>query len=344
GPAGPAAGPASHPHGGAANAGTATARAAHAPWPPGTQIPMRILAVASPAAAGGFAPTTIPAPSPGPVIAGIVTAAHPNGAPVVAFGQGSVVLNGVAPMAVGTAVTAEIAGPLAPPAHGAASPGERASAPTWQALGDAIAALREEGTGAGRLTPTPLPVPRADTQLATQIVSIVNALRSGDIKGWLCDGALRAIERARPGLAQRVSDEFARGAQAADEPAGDWRVFTLPFVTGAEVAAIRLYLRPRRDADAEAGDGEPGTRFVLDARLTTLGRLQLDGLIRRKAHQFDLFLRTEQPLPDDQRSDIRGLFAEALAITGYRGRLIFQSTPPGFVDPPAAPLPLEMDA
>jgi len=324
-------------------AGAATG-ANRAPWPPGAQVPMRILAVVSPAATTSPALTTVPGASMGPVIGGIVTAGHPNGAPVVAFGQGSVVLNGVAPMAVGTAVTVEIAGPVALPAHGAANPDERSSAPIWRALGEAIVALRDEATNAARPTPTPLPVPRADAQLATQIVSIMSALRSGDIKGWLGDGALRAIDRARPGLAQRVSDEFARTGRSADEPAGDWRVFTLPFMTGAAVDAIRLYLRPRRDAEAEAGDGEPGTRFVLDARLTTLGRLQLDGLIRRKARQFDLFLRTEQPLPGEQQSDIRILFAEALAITGYRGRLVFQYTPPGFVDPPATPNALEMDA
>ncbi len=180
--------------------------------------------------------------------------------------------------------------------------------------------------------------------MVANLVAVLAGLRAGNIRGWLNEGTLRAIERARPGLGGRVSDEFARAAPKADDSPADWRVQTLPLLHAGTIEPIRLYHRPAPEDEPNGDDA--GTRFVLEARLQRQGRLQLDGLLRRPARQFDLFVRTERPLPANQRNDIRILFAEALALTGYRGRIAFQAAPPNFVEPTPAAVAatLEMDA
>jgi hypothetical protein len=105
---------------------------------------------------------------------------------------------------------------------------------------------------------------------------------------------------------------------SADAATGEWQVFTLPLISGDAVRPLRLYLR-RRDAKNDArGDGK---RFVVEAELSRLGPVQLDGLLREP--RLDLVVRSHARLPDALRGESAKIFHAACAAQGLTGDLVF---------------------
>jgi hypothetical protein len=334
--------------------GKPAAAAAPTTLPSGSQLTLRIVAVqpamvAPPAGeAASFEPTALAA---GRTLRGTVIGATPNGQPILRTAAGVLTLaTAAATLPRGTALTVEIAGaPTLPPAPPLAAPAVAPGIPLpgedilgfsrWPALAEAVEALRAADPAAARQLAEAV-LPRPDARLTTAVLFFLSALRGGDVRGWLGDGLARSLNRTRPDLSTRLADDFRVLARAADEPASnDWRVTQVPLFTGAEIELIRLWTR-RHDDPADDDDDNPqrqDQRFVVDVSLSRLGRLQLDGLVRDAGRRLDLIVRSASPLPPAIRNHIRGLFADAGALTGLNGGVGFQAAPPNFVDVAAEP-------
>ncbi len=70
---------------------------------------------------------------------------------------------------------------------------------------------------------------------------------------------------------------------------------------------------------------------MIEASLSRLGDIQLDGLVRQL--RFDLMVRTQAPLPRTMRLDIEALFDNANEQFGVHGAIKFQVLPRFPVDP-----------
>jgi hypothetical protein len=209
----------------------------------------------------------------------------------------------------------------------------------WPALTEAVEALAAADPTAARHLIAAL-LPRLDARLATTVLFFLSALRGGDVRGWLGDAAVRALNRTRPDLSTRLGDDFRKLGRAADEPVStDWRITPVPLFTGAEIELIRLWTRRHDDPAGDDDDNRRSQdqRFVVDVSLSRLGRLQLDGLVRDAGRRLDLIVRTESPLAPAMRDHIRGLFGDTGALTGLTGGVGFQAAPPNFVDVAAEP-------
>jgi hypothetical protein len=79
---------------------------------------------------------------------------------------------------------------------------------------------------------------------------------------------------------------------------------------------------------------DSGERFLLDIELSQLGPLQFDGLVKRKAKNFDLIIRSEQPLPAEMRRDIDSLFLQSLVSFGLQGSVAFMPGAAKIATPP----------
>ena len=100
----------------------------------------------------------------------------------------------------------------------------------------------------------------------------------------------------------------------------------LPFLDGAELVPLRLFLRHHTDEEPSAdGDRRLGLRFVLEAELSRLGLIQLDGLVRGRI--FDLVVRSPRALDPNLQRDLRAIFAGAAVAASFSGKLDFQSSP-----------------
>jgi len=160
---------------------------------------------------------------------------------------------------------------------------------------------------------------------------------------------VRGLERAGgKAVAERLKGDLDSLAEQAGRPVGnggDWRAYTMPFLGGGIVDPIRLFVR-RGDGDdgkGKAGGTGDGQRFVVDLNLSRLGRLQLDGLVRREDKLFDLIIRTAEALPQQMRHDILGIFAGSSELVGTKGSVSFQAGGRWMEFPPAPPEPTRIE-
>jgi hypothetical protein len=198
----------------------------------------------------------------------------------------------------------------------------------WPALEEAVRGLQQHDPGTlqtllGRAIPQPGP------QLGASLLFLFSALRGGDLRNWLGDTAMAALERHSRGALGRLSQDFAHLHQLAqDDPATDWRAFFLPIQTQDRVEQIRMYLRNRRKRKKR---DDNATRWIVEADLSQIGPIQIDGLLRPK--RVDLVLRTHSPLSDAMQRDIHAIFVGAAEASGFAGTLQFQAVPSFPIDP-----------
>jgi hypothetical protein len=192
----------------------------------------------------------------------------------------------------------------------------------WPALDDALAALDRAAPGLASQLRADL-APAAPPRLAAALLFFMGVLQGdanwpGDGMGAALTSAGRADLRAR--LAKDLGD---LRQQATQSTQGDWRIFTLPVLDEAAIRPIRLYVRNPGDGKS-GGQGQQGSRFVLDLDMSRLGPLQLDGLVR--GPRFDLVLRSHEPFDPAMKAEIGMLFHNALEGSGLSGDVAFVNT------------------
>ncbi len=312
-------------------------------FPAGSGLELRVVTVNVPASL----PQSLTPPlaqgrislAPGAQLTGVASGSHGVGQTLVQTHAGPVTLPTQQPLPVGTEVRFEVVSLQTPSSvQGQHGPQHMTAMPVlegeWFAFEDALTALRDAAPGAHQHI-LQAALPRADTQLATNVLFFLSALRGGDIKNWLGDGPMRILDRVRPDLAGRLRTDLTQMTRTVEDPAsGDWRLHGVPFLHGEELDRIQLLIRDRDAEDGEDDDGHGGTRFVVDLNLSKLGHLQIDGLVGENDKRLDLVLRTDDPLKPNMREDIRRLFHDALDLTGLEGSVGFKAAPGNFVDIP----------
>ncbi|MBL6930497.1 MAG: hypothetical protein ISR46_03275 [Rhodospirillales bacterium] len=310
--------------------------------PPGSQLSVKISSVqlpnpaaasTSPAAPAG--PGANPTLSAGSSLSGSVTGSTPSGHPIVQTRAGVFALTTQTVVPRGSVVTFEVVNTPSPPLiKPGAAPMLHESlfiSRKWPALEQVVQVLHEVNPAtAQQLVNTILP--RPDAGLTSGLIFFLTALRGGDLLSLIGEAPLRMIERNRPNLAGRMTEDFTALSRIADEPGpGDWRVALIPINTGAEIEQIRLLMRQHAGEEGEDAGPADG-RFVVDVELTSLGRLQLDGLVRNNGKSLDLIIRSEKPLSETMHNDIRTIFLDAADLTGLKGGVNFQAAPANFID------------
>ncbi len=277
----------------------------------------------------------------GQTLTGVVTGATSGGQTIIQTPTGPIALATQAALPTGTQVSLEV---ISPPAIGDTSAADAVArrlgqmileTRSWPSLEDAAQVLREASPAAAQQLLNVLP--RADASLTANLLFFIVALRGGDLRAWLGDAPLRALERGRPNVLQRLKEDFANlGRLADDDRANDWRSTPVPFVNGQQIEQIRMSVRRDDDQTDEDSAGRgAGVRFVIDLDLSKLGRLQMDGFVEEKMKHFNLIVRTDKKLPSGFENGIRTIFMEVNEATGIKGGLSFQAAPPNFVE--AAP-------
>ncbi|MGM0560782.1 MAG: hypothetical protein ACQETX_06925 [Pseudomonadota bacterium] len=181
----------------------------------------------------------------------------------------------------------------------------------------------------------PTPGPSLAGGLAGFLAALSNPQRTS---AWLST-LLRQLpdaQQATPDQRERLGQdlEWLRHLSGRTDSEG-WRFYMIPLQHEQRLDFLRLHLRQDqgRQADDEAEDAP--TRFVVDVDFTKLGPLQLDGLL---AHgNFELVLRSRQPLPQSLQDSLAEVLWAAGASSGLESRLSFQS------DGDWAPLPPPAD-
>lgn len=273
-------------------------------------------------------------PAAPPILHGSVIAHPPNGHAVVQTPIGTVALAVQADLPVGSGLRLEVVGPPLPPPPppAAAARPEGLTAAGWPALTEASEILVGDRQALDQLMRA---IPQAGPRLAASLSVFAAAQRSGDIRAVLGEGTTKALDKAgRKDVADRLKVDLEDLSADSSRPLGgaEWRGYTLPFMNGGVVDPIRLFVRSGGEDGKRSGGTGNEQRFVLDFSLSNLGRLQLDGLVRREEKLFDLIVRTADPLEESVRRDIMVIFADASELGGTKGCVAFH-TGGRWVDP-----------
>ena len=199
----------------------------------------------------------------------------------------------------------------------------------WGSLQQALSTLQQHDPGAAMSLMNNLPQPGPKLTATMMFFFAAMTGPNGSLRGWIGDRAANSLaglgDADGPGGLKRLDGDFGhlRG-MAADERPDGWRVMAMPFNMGDKIEQLQLGWR-HGDQENENGEKEdPGTRFLLDLSFSEVGHTQLDGLVKGEDNKFDLIIRTENPLKPENRDDIRGIFRDALQISGYKGNMVFQ--------------------
>lgn len=202
----------------------------------------------------------------------------------------------------------------------------------WTALEDVIDLARNTNPQlAAQLTSTV--IPNTGPTLTSGIALFLAFLTRGQLPEWLGTDVVRLMESTnRQALLSRLGDDFNQMVRLAGEPtSSDWRIAMLPLLHDGHLHQVRLYLRERNRGRGKGDGKNEGTRFVVEASLSHLGDIQLDGLVRKK--RFDLMVRTQTVLPRHMRTEISALFLHANEEFGIQGQINFQVQSHFLVDP-----------
>lgn len=283
-----------------------------------------------------------------------VLAHPPGGNAVVQTAIGTLAVPTYSDLPTGTQLLLEVVGKPLPPLPTAVttppSPQPGLTSQGWPALSQALDVLATANQPQA-LEQLLRAVPQADTRLAAAMATFTGALRGSDGKGAVPESSLRGLEKAgRKDLTARLVGDLESLREEAGRPVGngEWRAYTMPFLSGGVVEPVRLFVRRPPDGEGAAAGGGRGDknndhRFVVDLNLSRMGRLQLDGLVRREERLFDLIIRTGAPLDTEIRRDILGIFTNASELVGTKGTVSFQAGGRWLDFPPAPPAPTRIE-
>ena len=285
---------------------------------------------------GGLPSTSSTSFLPGQSITGVVVGQNNTHHPIVQTHAGPIAIITPSSVPIGTTIAFQILSAL-PESAGRAQHaviGRTGSiimeTREWQHLNDAFKLLSDSNPAIAQQVMNSA-LPRPDSALTANILLFIAALRGSEIRNWFGDAPARALERLRPGLAARLSDDFSQIARLSDDNAGgDWRSIPVPMLNGPAIEQVQLFMRRKRRNSDE--DSAPETRFVIDVDLRQIGRIQMDGLIIQEKKSFDLIFRSEDHLTPRIQNDIRTIFTNANELTGTSGGLVFRAAPPDFVE------------
>jgi hypothetical protein len=269
---------------------------------------------------------------------------------------------------------------LAPLQPSAMLPGTISAAPSWASLASGQLALAKDWpvlqqlaqqlTNAGQTLPPAIAANAAP--ILGQLLHLYSQLRGGNVAAWLgaaetnaqavlgknrkAGGAqpsdkqgdaelLAALDKDWKSLAEAAAPSTSHSPNASNE--SGWRALFLPLYQDGQFNPIRFYWRQsgggKEEESATPARQALSTRLVIEANLSSLGALQLDGLIRSgKAAQqdvsangqFDLAIRSQRALDPALREALRLGFQDAMDQASWRGQLSFVVTAQPFtLDP-----------
>jgi len=208
----------------------------------------------------------------------------------------------------------------------------------WSALDETMHVAAQDPAIARDLAAA---LPTLGPKLTSGLLFFIAAVKSGELKQWIGNKAVSALEAKMPDLAARLKQDMGQLQQLLlDSPLQQWNSVMVPMLHGGQLEHARLFFR--HDQESQASDGAkkpPGKeqRFIVEVDLSHMGSLQFDGFVRpgEKAKQFDLMVRSNAALPPELSEQIRTTFQNAMETTGMKGYLGFQHGQQHFVRPMA---------
>ena len=164
-----------------------------------------------------------------------------------------------------------------------------------------------------------------DSIFAARLANYFSSVQNGNLNNWLSGELMNVLdESTREQLLARLRGDFANIQRLANDSGSSWQTFLFPIFDGEELRQAKFHLKYLEDENGKQ-DKENGARFVVEFHGGTFGEMQLDGLVRTKLarNQFDLIVRSHDPIETEVQNDIREIFSNAQEVAGFNGSIDF---------------------
>ncbi|MBI1300159.1 MAG: hypothetical protein GC137_00735 [Alphaproteobacteria bacterium] len=201
----------------------------------------------------------------------------------------------------------------------------------WQSLQEVQTTLFTTNPATAQAFTAIIPNAAIPQNIGATALLFIAAIRSGDIQSWLGEKATESLKNnGKNNLLSRVTAELGSlNRLNADPISQDWRALSLPLAWQNEIHKIVVHYKRDEDSNSNDSDQKKGskTRFVMDLRLTNMGKIQLDALFigdPMGIGRLDLVLHTEQTFSQAMKMQMRQAYKAALDDTKITGELGFQ--------------------
>ncbi len=114
-------------------------------------------------------------------------------------------------------------------------------------------------------------------------------------------------------------------ARVSDSDGQSWRITPLPVMASqAQIDKVQLYVAEDQNRKRDRSTRDRALRFIMAAKLSRMGDMQLEGLYQEERKQLDLQVRSEQAFSSEAQGYIGKLYAKALNRSDLTGEVFFQ--------------------
>ena len=167
-------------------------------------------------------------------------------------------------------------------------------------------------------------IPKPDNKMTAKMLFFLQALKGASIKNWLGIDNSIFLEKTNPDLFKQLDEDFLILSRNLIEPGtNDWRTTIIPIMNGLGLDHFQFHTQDQSFHKENHSD-KKGARFIIDLELSHLGRIQIDGLTRKKNKNFDLIIRSERDLGNQIKKKINTIYLNFTKIMTFSGQISFQ--------------------
>lgn len=200
---------------------------------------------------------------------------------------------------------------------------------TWNTMQEISAMIASTGSMQAMNFASLIPNSSNPAQLGIAAMIFLVAAKNGDLQSWIGDKRTEILRGEGKGsgkferLIGRLSAESAPPTRFSSESLqGDWRHIAIPIISHQQIEKCNLYYKEDDDTQNKEGK-EKKIRFIFDINFSSIGNLQIDGLLFGK--RLDLILRSDDPISEASRQEIRKIYAGAINKNSLSGDIAFKS-------------------
>ena len=167
-------------------------------------------------------------------------------------------------------------------------------------------------------------IPKPDNKMTAKMLFFLQALKGASIKNWLGIDNSIFLEKTNPDLFKQLDEDFLILSRNLIEPGtNEWRTTIIPIMNGLGLDHFQFHTQDQSFHKENHAD-KKGARFIIDLELSHLGRIQIDGLTRKKNKNFDLIIRSERDLGNQIKKKINTIYLNFTKIMTFSGQISFQ--------------------
>ncbi len=209
----------------------------------------------------------------------------------------------------------------------------------WGSISLAMSALATTASSSmAAIMASRIPNMQSPEQLSATMFFFLSALKSATpARTWMgpdVSARLRQIGAGR--TIDRIDHDFSRLARfGAEVPAGEWRPLLIPAQSGQDYMAIPMIIKhiggDEKEGSENQGHADPdeekhSTRFILEINFSELGKVVIDGLLKKT--RLDIILKSNEVIPHAVKSKLSRKFTDAIETANFDGELVIIDTAP----------------